>query len=136
MRKRHAPRARERGPLNNAVMDQCIMDDDVVSTEQVANDGNVRRMPTDQSDAVLRPVDPGEPVFEIPMELALARYRSARLYRRPISVHSRLCSRDDMRMAVEPDVIVGREINVTAAVDNRLGARQAVVHAEERIGYA
>ena len=39
-------------------------------------------------------------------------------------------------MAVEPDVIVGCEIDEGAAVDHRLGAGDPLVHAKERIGDA
>ena len=40
------------------------------------------------------------------------------------------------RMAVQPEVVVGRKIYVAFAVDDRLGAGDAVMHAEKRIGDA
>src|SRR3954452_6994917 len=59
MTERHPARSRQNRPLDDAVVDQRVMNDDVVAPEQVPDHGDVRRVPADQRDAVLRAVYPG-----------------------------------------------------------------------------
>ena len=58
MRKRHPTCAGQRRPLNDAVVDQCIVNDYVVTTEQMPNHGDIRRMAADQNDTILAAMDP------------------------------------------------------------------------------
>ena len=131
--KRDPPRAGQHRALHDAVVNERIMHDDVVAAEQMADNGDVRRMAADQRDRVLSAVNARQCPFQIAVDRALAGHWAARRDRGAIAVDRRLCSVGDARIAVEPDIIVGREIEVGAVADQRLGAGDALMHAEERI---
>src|SRR6476619_3914559 len=90
-------------------------------------------MAADKRDRVRGAVNPRQRAFEFAVDGPLAGYWAARRDRSAVAVDRRLCGIGDARLAVEPDVIVGREIEVGAVADQSLGAGDALMHAEERI---
>ena len=134
MAERHPPRARQDRALHDAVVDERVVHDDVVAAEQMADDGDVGRMPADEGDAILGAMDARQRRFELAMDRALAGDRAAGGNRGAVAVDRRLRRRGDARIAVQPDVIVGGEIDVGARSPiTVLGAGDALVHAKERI---
>ena len=72
MWKWHATRPGEHRPLNNAVVDQRVVDDHVIAAEQMADNGDIGRMPADKDDAVVSAVNLGQRLFELSVNRAFA----------------------------------------------------------------
>src|SRR5262249_62241453 len=133
MTERRAPRPRQHCPLDDAVVDQRIMDDEVVAAEQMTYYRDVCRMAADQGDAVFGAVNPCQRALEVAVYRALAGNRPTGRDGRAIAIDRRLRRGSDPRIAVETDIIVGGEIDVGAVADHRFGAGDPVVNAEERV---
>ena len=134
MTKRHAPCARQDCALYDAVMDERVVDDQIVAAEQMADDSHIGRMAADQHDAVLGAVNPRQCLLQFAMDRALPRYHAAGRYRGAVTIDCCLRRFRDPRVAVEADVIVGREIDVGAVADQRLSPGDPLMHAKEWIG--
>src|SRR6516225_9165745 len=72
MAKRDPPRPRQCRALNDAVVDQCIVNDQVIAVEQMANDRHVRRVTANQHDTILAAMDLGQGPLELSVYGALA----------------------------------------------------------------
>src|SRR5438046_600654 len=134
MTKRHPPRTRQDRALHDAVVDERVVDDYVVAAEQMADDGHIGRMAADQHDAVLGAMNPRQRLLQFAVDRALPRYHAAGRYRGAVAIDRRLRGFGDPRIAVQPDVVVGREIDVGAVADLRFGAGDPLVYAKEWIG--
>ena len=89
MRKRHPAGAGKHRALNDAVVDQRVVNDHVVAAEQMPDDRDVGRMAADQDDAVFAAVDPRERLLELAVNRPLAGDRPAGRDRRCRSGRSR-----------------------------------------------
>ena len=133
MAERHASRSRQQRSLNNAVVDQGIMDDEVVAPEQTADDGHIGRVAADEDNAVLGAVQLRQSLFEFAVKRALAGNRAACRDRGAIAVDGALGGVGDLRVAVEAEVVVRCEINIAPVADDGFGPGDALVHAKEWI---
>ncbi len=131
---RDPPRPGKHRPLDDAVVDQRVMDDDVVAPEQVPDDGDVGRMAADEDDAILGAVQSGERLFQLAVNRPFAGDRAAGRDRGAVAIDRRLRRRGNVRVAVEPGIIVRGEVDVGFAVDHRFGPGDALMHPEKRIG--
>ena len=77
MRERHTAGAGQNCALDDAVVDQCVVHDHVIATEQLPDHGNVGRMAADQSDAILGAVHVRQLQLELAVHRAFARHRPA-----------------------------------------------------------
>src|SRR6516165_7520829 len=77
MRKWHPACSGEHRTLRDAVMDQRIMHDDVIASEQMTDNRHVGRVAADQNDAVFGAVHFGERALERAVNRTLTRYRTA-----------------------------------------------------------
>jgi hypothetical protein len=68
------------------------------------------------------------------MDRALARDHAARRDGGAVAVDRRFRRLGDTRIAVEREIVIGGEIGDPLATDDRLGAGDAVMDTEERIG--
>src|SRR5271154_1051176 len=134
MGERHTAGAREDRALDDAVVDQRVVDDDIVTPQQMPDHGDIGRMATNEDDTVFDAVQSRQGLFEFAMNRAFAGDRTARRDRGAVSIDRRLRCRSNLRMAVESDVVVRGEIDVVLAVDHCLRAGDALMHTEERIG--
>ena len=97
MRKRHPARAGQDRTLDDAVVDQRVVNDHVVAAEQMPDHGDVGRMTADEGDAVLGAVEAGQRVFELAVDRALAGDRAARRDGGAVAVDRRLAARSVIR---------------------------------------
>ena len=134
MTERHAARARQDRALHDAVVDEGVVHDHIIATEQMADDGNVGRVSADQHDAVLGAVDPRQRLLQFAVDRALSRYHAAGRDRGAVAVDRGFRRARDARIAVQADIVVGREIDVGAVADQRLGAGNTLMHAKKRVG--
>src|SRR5205823_1334685 len=111
-----------------------VVDDHVVAAEQMADDSHIGRMAADQHDTVLGTMHPRQRLLQFAMDRALPRYHAAGRYRGAVAIDCCLRRFRDPRIAVQPDVVVGREIDVGAVADQRLSPGDPLMHAKEWIG--
>src|SRR6516225_11355847 len=78
MRKWHPARPGEHRTLGDAVVDQRVVHDNVIASEQMTDDRHVGGVAADQNDGVLRAMHLGERTLECAMNGALTRDRTAR----------------------------------------------------------
>src|SRR6516162_4567576 len=118
MRKWHPACAGQRRSLDDAVVNQRIVNDHVVSTEQMPDHRNVGRMAPDKNGAILAAMYPCEHLLELAVKRPFAGDRATRRDRGPITVNRILGCVGDMGMTVEPEVIVGSEVDVSVIADH------------------
>src|SRR5215467_12341468 len=86
MREWHAARSGQHRSLNNAIVDQRVVDNDVIAPEKMADDRDIGRMTADEDQTVLGAVNGSECLFELAVDRPLARDRTARRHRRAVAV--------------------------------------------------
>ena len=128
--------SRKLGPGDDAVMAQRIVEDHVAGFQQGADRGDVGGVAAHHHDAGFGLVMVGQRLFEADMAWALAGDDPARGGRGAELVDGPARRLADVGMSVEPEIIVGREIDEALAGDARRGARPGLVDPEERIAEA
>src|ERR1700758_2492639 len=78
MREWHPARSGEHRTLGDAVVDQRIMHDNVIASEQMTDNRHVSRVTADQNDAVFGAMYFGERAFKRTVNRALTRYWTTR----------------------------------------------------------
>src|SRR6516225_10227250 len=136
MRKRHPACAGQRRPLNDAVMDQRIVNDYIVPAEQMPDHGDIRRMAADQNDTILAAMDLRQRPLQLAVDRPFTRDRTARRDRSPVTVNRSLRRAGDMRMTIEADVIVRSKVHVSFVADQSFCPGDPLMHPKERIGDA
>ena len=117
-----------------AVVGELVVENEIVGIEQRADGRDVGGVAADEGDGGLGLVEVGQRGFELAMQRPLPGDDAAGRHRRPVLVDRRLGCRDDHGMAVEPEIVVGGEVDVVAPVDGRQRTAAAVMAAIERVG--
>ena len=126
-------RAGKLDALQDAVVDQCVVNDQILGAEQIADAGYIGGMAADEDDAVLDAVKIGQRGLQIALDGAFAGYQAAGGGRGAPAVDGIAGGLADARMAVQREVVVAGKIDVGAAFDQAGGAGNAVMHLEERV---
>src|SRR3974390_2170578 len=84
MAKRCPARSGQHRSLNDTVVDQRIVNDYVVTAEQMPDHGDVRRVAADQNDTILAAMDPRQCLFQLAVDRPFTRDRTARRDRSPV----------------------------------------------------
>ena len=127
---------RELGPGDDAVVAQSVVEDHVARFEQRTDGGDVGGVPAHHHHAGFRLVMLGQGLLEAEMSGPLAGDDPARRGRRTVLVDGPARRLAHVRVPVEAEIVVGREVDEALAGDARGGARFGLVDAEERIAEA
>ena len=100
---------------------------------QHADGRDVGGVAADEGKAGVRAVEFGQLPLEVAVHQSLARDQPARRHRRPALVDGSLGRFGDGRLLVEPQIVVGGEVDELAALVPRRGPEPAVVGAIERV---
>ena len=126
-------RARQLGPHDRAVVHQLVLHDEVLGRHQHADGRNVGGVTADEGEAGIRAVEVGQLPLELAVHHSLTRDQPARRHRRAALVDGRLGRLGDGRLLVEPQIVVGGEVDELPAFVHRRGSEPAVMGAIERV---
>ena len=127
------------GQLNardDAVVRKRIVKHHVARLQQGADGRDVGGVPAHHHDAPFGAIMSSERLFQADMARPLTRHHAARGGRSAVGFHGLAGSAADLRVPIEAEVIVGREVREDLLVDPRRGARLRVVDAEEGVAEA
>ena len=136
MRERAASGTRQGGAEHDRVVSQAVVDHQILRTEQRSNGRHVCAVAADVDDRVLLLVVIRQGALELAMQRPLPGDEPAGGAGRAIIGNGGAGGRMDLGMAVQSEIVVGREVAVDASADAGPGAGACLVNAEERVGQA
>src|SRR6516164_2911392 len=122
--------AGEQGAHLDAVVDQFVVEDQILRTEEMRDRRDVGPVPADKGQAGLGIEKLGECAFEFDMNGSFATDDAARRHRRAVTIERLSDRRLQSRMARQPQVIVVGEADVLALADPGGVSHEALVKAE------
>ena len=128
-----AARAGQLDALQDAVVDQLVVQDEIAWAKQITDGGNIGRVTADKGDCVVDAVEGGDFGFEIAMHRAFAGDQAAGRDGGAVAVDRGFGGGGDDRVARHVQVVVAGVIDVAATADLGAGARCAFVQFEEGV---
>lgn len=128
-----AARAGELDALQDAVVDQFVVQHQVARAEEVADGGDVGGVAADEGDGVVHAVEGGDLGFEFAVHGAFAGNQAAGGHRGAVAVDRGLGRGDHVRVAGHVQVVVAGVVDVAVAADPGGGAGGAFMQFEEGV---
>lgn len=133
VRERQPPGAGELYALQNAVVDQFVVQDEVARAEEVADGRHIGGVAAHEGDGVIHAVQASDLDFQFAVDGALAGHQAAGRDRGAIAVDGTLGGFGDGQVAGHAQVVVAGVIDVGLAADARMVVGGAFMYLEEGI---